>query len=410
MTTRTGSTYQEEKLDLNENSISEETMVCSEISNKPNQDKLIKELIQKEVEENDYIFKGIINSGGFGIVAKVEQYKKKIAIKIIIKEENRELIRGFKGKNIIKRYQEKLNLLDRKYNEKYHCYVMERSFIGSLDKIHDFIDSNLIFKESFVEKLGDNLIRFFAIQIFKAIETLYLGNFVHFDIKPANILIFKGLEIKLIDFSLLKKLENEEGPKEKEKGEKKIPKEKIPIGTPGYSTPEFFMHFQEKLEYDILKKQDYFAIGLVLYMLKYECKSSPIKGCNEINNRQKKNFNLNVTIDSIQRMLYHIKSRKFQDNDFTEFLCNLLQYKPEYRLNFEQIIRNKWLNKNIKEIKKIKNINISDEDNIKLELQKSDFLNNNRKYYRKNFDEKFNNDIKNYRYVRKGKFKFCKRN
>ena len=47
-----------------------------------------------------------------------------------------------------------------------------------------------------------------------------------------------------------------------------------------------------------------------------------------------------------------------------------------------------------------------------LELQKSDFLINNRKYYRKNFDKKYSNEIENkkYRQLKKGKFKFGKRN
>ena len=102
----------------------------------------------------------------------------------------------------------------------------------------------------------------------------------------------------------------------------------------------------------------------------------------------------------------------FQDEDFTQFLCNLIQLRPEDRLDFEEIIRNKWLNKNTKEIQKIYNINESDEDNMVLELQKSDFLINNRKYYRKNFDKKYSNEIENkkYRQLKKGKFKFGKRN
>ena len=81
-------------------------------------------------------------------------------------------------------------------------------------------------------------------------------------------------------------------------------------------------------------------------------------------------------------------------------------------MNFEDIKRNKWLSKNTNEIRKIKNINLNDEDSLIQELQKSDFIINNAKYYRKkNFDEKYknDNDNKKYKQVRKGKFKFGKR-
>ena len=81
-------------------------------------------------------------------------------------------------------------------------------------------------------------------------------------------------------------------------------------------------------------------------------------------------------------------------------------------MNFEDIKRNKWLSKNTNEIRKIKNINLNDEDSLIQELQKSDFIINNAKYYRKkNFDERYknDNDNKKYKQVRKGKFKFGKR-
>ena len=393
----------------NQNSSSEgSTQPIEPNQNEPNEKKIDIEFIKGAVEQNNFKFIDIINSGNFGIVVIAKQFEKKFAIKIIDKKENRsfkpEKVRGFRGINIIKIFYEKLNL---KYFKKdktskiYHFYVMELSFIGRLSSFDEYLYNNLIFKEVFAEKFGDNLIRFFAKQLFKAIETLHIGNLVHFDIKPNNILMFKGLEIKLIDFSFL----NELGKGKEEKQEKG----KIVGGTPGYYTPEYFASFEERFDNDILKKQDYFAIGLVLYMLKYRYKYSPIPVYKGKIGKEFNDFNLNITIDFITRALYHIKSQKFQDNNFTEFLCNLLQYKPEYRLNFKQIMTNKWLNENLKEIKKIKNINISDEDNLKLELQKSDFLINNRKYFRKDFDEKYNKDIKKYKYVRKGKFKFCKR-
>ena len=39
-------------------------------------------------------------------------------------------------------------------------------------------------------------------------------------------------------------------------------------------------------------------------------------------------------------------------------------------------------------------------------MQKSDFLIDNKNNYRKYFDEKIQKDKENYKYIRKGKFKF----
>ena len=65
--------------------------------------------------------------------------------------------------------------------------------------------------------------------------------------------------------------------------------------------------------------------------------------------------------------------------------------------------------KNLEEIDKISKINSFDESNLILELQKSDFLINNSRKYRKNFDEKNELDNINYKNNKKGKFKFGKR-
>ena len=339
----------------------------------------------------------IIGKGGFGCImlGTKEGDGKVYAIKICIPDPVRiiklrkEMVDQFRGRNIIKIFYH--NLKDDE--EYYYIIIMELSYIGDLKHFGNKLYNDLIFKEPFEEKVGDNLVRYFTQQMVTALTTLYQGNLEHYDIKPDNILIFSGLEFKLIDFSLLRKLN---------------PKVTAPIagGTPGYMTPEYYKFSRQDLKFEILQKQDYFALGIVIFMMKYLLEYSPIPLTREGTDEN----NLSITIDSIQRVINKIKSQITQSEDFNEFLINMVQIAPEDRFDFEKIIRNKWLNKNTKEIKKIKDINNSDEDCLKLELQKSDFLNNNRKYYRKGFDEKYNDDKKNYRYVRKGKFKFGKRN
>ena len=53
---------------------------------------------------------------------------------------------------------------------------------------------------------------------------------------------------------------------------------------------------------------------------------------------------------------------------------NLLNYTPEDRPNFENIYRNKWLNKNNKEHREIMILNHNDNKKAIIEFQKSDFL------------------------------------
>ena len=358
--------------------------------------------IEKIIKNYGYNKIKDIGEGGFGSVKEVEKKGKHFAIKVMIKKANEEKVitekvKEFRGPNIVKIMFEKIK------EENYYLYVMEHSYIGDLSKFDKFLYKYLIFKEPFIEKVGNNLIRALTQQMVSALKTLYLGNLVHFDIKPNNMLIFENLTLKLIDFSLLKKLVDKS-------------ESKIPGGTFGYRTPESYEH--KTFDINDLRKQDYFAIGMTIYFLKYG-KSPFSKSEREKNknNNQKinkyHNVDFQITLNTIEQALYKIKTRKYQDKDFTNFLCNLIQLKPKDRFDFAQIVRDKWLNKNSKEIQKIFRINQLNEDNIILELQKSDFLINNTQYYRKKkFDIKFNNEKENkkYKQIKKGKFKFGKRN
>ena len=323
--------------------------------------KRLLEKIKNIIEANGYKHIKEIGHGGFGSVSEVEKNGKHFAMKIILDSNKNddykeELVKEFRGKNIVKIMFYYIGQ-PKQTNEKYYFYIMERSYIGELRKLDEFLYKYLIFEEPFLEKLGDNLTRYLIQQMVTALKTFYLGNLVHFDIKPNNILIYKNLTLKLIDFSLLKKI---------------IPsqKEEIEGGTFGYRTPESYSNKEYNI--DDLQKQDYYAIGMTIYFLKY--------GELPFDNFQRKKFevekagikkiiydeesDLKITTNSIELAMDKIKQEKYQDKDFTDFLCNLIQHKPEDQLNFEQIIRNKWLNKNTKEIEKIININEANENNI----------------------------------------------
>ena len=240
---------------------------------------------------------------------------------------------------------------------------------------------NLIYMSPTNEVIGDNLLRFFTSQIVKSLEILDRNDYTHNDIKPCNFLMFKNLVLKLADYGLLRNPSDTK----KEQG-----KAKIPGGTRGYLTPEFYENEGHIIYEENIKKQDYFALGSTLFYIKY--------GENMLSYNEYKNDHLmtfDYIIDLLQKAMDHVKSSITSDNDFIDFLCNLIQYKPEERYNFEEIYRNKWVNKNTEEIKEIWDINLLDEQKLLIELNKSDYLIDKKNYF-ENYDKikDINNDNK----------------
>ena len=318
----------------------------------------------------------ILGYGGFGFVVEVIYKGKYLAGKVIKKEKNDEtdLITEFKGPNIIS--TTKIFNIDFKNDnddsqiEKYHFILMEYALTDLFNLNKDLYENNklkLIITPPFEGEVSDNLIRFFAYEIIKGLESLDRQNYFHFDIKPDNFLIVKGLIPKLSDFSLLRS---------PNKLEKKDGKVKIPGGTPGFCTPEYYQ--ENYVSSEVAKAQDYFAFGATLFTLKYGSYMIPGKKYegNEIT--------ANFLIDLIQRAIDLIQSKKLSDKDFNDFLINLIKYKPEERFNFEEIYRNKWLNKNLHVISRCYKINYYDEEKLFIELNKSDFLNEKKNKLKKN--------------------------
>ena len=108
------------------------------------------------------------------------------------------------------------------------------------------------------EIMGDNFIRYFIKQLVEGLKLFNIESFCHFDIKPPNILIFTNLVLKFSDFGLLR------NPKEIEDEFENV---KIPGGTHGYLTEEYFK--REFVTSEVARKQDYFALGLTLFFLKF---------------------------------------------------------------------------------------------------------------------------------------------
>ena len=304
-------------------------------------------------------------------------YKNKIMAGKLVKREGNEKTEEEKyamelrNQNIIK--------INKIYSKKiggdyYDLIIMEKAILRDLGKLNEFYHKYNLLKlisNPFDELTGDSLLRFYSRQIINALEALDRNYYFHYDIKPENLLITINLIIKLSDFSLLRKVRDGNT--------------KVPGGTQGFLTPEYYI--DRNMSCEDARKQDYFALGSTLFYLKYGTQMLKYKKSDsgEINN-----FSV---IDLLQKNIAFIKSRKMTDKDFIDFLCSLIQYRPKDRPSFEDIYRNKWLNKDVEYIDNTFNAFQNDEEKLIMELQKKDFLIKKEKEL--NSNNNVNNENKN---------------
>ena len=304
----------------------------------------------------------ILGRGAFGEVRDVTYKNKVMAGKVIEKDEDEQtqeekFVLELRGFNLIKMNK----IYTRKINNKYYdLIIMEKAILRDLGKLNEYFHRHnllkLIYEDPFDEKSGDYLLKFYAKQIINGLETLDRNDFVHFDIKPENLLVTVNLILKLSDFSILRKVNTQI----------KSEKIKLPGGTPGYMTPEYYIN--KYITSEDAKKQDYFALGACLFILKYGEQLLKFKKFDD------SKMNYDRIISLLEKNIAYIKSQKCTDKNFMNFLIKLIMYTPDERPSFEQIYRNKWLNENSKELDQTIMAFENDEEKLIMELQKQDFL------------------------------------
>ena len=335
------------------------------------------QIIEKFADDYDFEIINHLGKGGFGTVyeIKLERMNKHFAAKLLEKKDmfnESELILQFRGPNLVKVnkiYEKKI--MEEEDNQKkekiYNLIIMEKA-LKDLKSFVILLKQGSILKyvvKNPFEMIGDNCTRFIIKQIVKGFETLFMESCVHFDIKPKNILIFNNLVTKITDFGLLRNLN---------KIKNILNRIEIPGGTPGYLPPEYYSNDGHKITFEEAFKLDYFSLGATIFYLKY--------GGNMLKYQKFKDkfITANYIKELMQIAINKIKTTKSNDKDFINFLCKLIQYNPKDRLSFEEIHRNKWLNKNWNQILEIMQANFEDEEKIIEELNKSDFLFKKNKY------------------------------
>ena len=150
-----------------------------------------------------------------------------------------------------------------------------------------------------------------AYEISKALQHLELHKSVHRDIKPMNIMVLKNGDIKLIDFGLARKTEDDT-----------ITMEGIFKGTPQFAAPEIIC-----MESDIDIKTDIFSLGATLYYLISNVK--PFSGDNPYEVFHNRFSEIPKSVRQVD------SSISFQ---FSELIDKMLSAKREDRPTPEEII------------------------------------------------------------------------
>ena len=308
-------------------------------------------------------FNKVLGKGKNYIIREIIYNNKHYAAKLTKREKNvllnnYKLFLDIKGYNIQIIHKIYTELIHDKY---YDLIIEDKAPLRDINKMNTYYRNHDLLKliyNSFNEVVNDTLLRFYATQIINGLETIYRNNIINLNLNLENILVTINLKISLSSFNNCIKYD--------EKQIKDNFKIKIPENTKGYHSPEYYIN--SKMSIEDAKKQDYFALGSSLFLLKFGEKLLDFKQYEELE------MNSDRIINVLERKINFIKSQPFINEDFINFLVSLIQYKIKDRPSFEQIYRNKWLNADKKEINLISNIFILDESKLLLELQKADYL------------------------------------
>ena len=342
--------------------------------NDKDKEKKFDSIINRIINDNDLTRGKDLGKGGYGKVVEVihPKYSKSLAGKLVERKTNSKYNESDICKLVRSPHLVKINFnYEQKIKDKsYNFILMEKAPLKDLKTFSEILRKNNVLKLVYLypfELIGDNFLRFAFKQLVEGLEVLDRGNYVHFDIKPKNILIFTNIIFKFSDFGLLRDI----------KLISKNKKLKIPGGTTGYLPIEYYKNEDHIIHENEANKQDFFALGVTLFFMKYG------KDMIKINNLDEKLDYLGIAdylVDEIQNAMNEIKTTKSSEKEFIDFLISLIQFNAKDRQNFEEIYRNKWINKNWEEILEIFHINIADEEKLILELDKSDFLIKKKQY------------------------------
>ena len=314
----------------------------------------IGEMFKKYIESGDIQEYGR-NLCYFGEVKDIKYKDKIYAGKIILKGnlEDSRLISELRGPNIIRFHKICESKIDN--GIKYHLIIMEKAILMDMYRLIIYYGNHnllsLVFKFPFDETMNDCLLRFFVKQIVDALEILNRVN-CNYLFRPENILITANLILKLSNFKNVNKIKD-------------------------YTK-------------DMMIKC--FTLGRTIFYIKFGKK---IFEDNELEKSETKEQYIDILLKKIsEENKYNIT-----DRDLIYLLIKLIKSE----ITFEQIYRNKWLNKNVDYIEKVLSNFEIDEEKLLNQLLKQDFIIKKNKIIEYNTKVINKNLLYNYKYNKRKK-------
>ena len=350
--------------------------------------------LKKYFKKKGFLYRDKLASGGFGSVYIVSINNRDYACKIQYSDQESKLVKmknecllskSLNGKHIVKTNSIHYDTLDEN-GIKIYSIIMEKALYSDIKFFMNYlISGNLIriinntINFNWLYYMNNNTLVFFLIQIFDGLKMLYESNIVHRDIKPENILVAYGFIVKLCDFGISCKGNNNF---------------KLGSSTWCNEGPEYY-ESKNIEKYEDCFKIDYYPIGLFIYNClfrehvidrKYKnilTKDILIHCLNKANEEMKKHeLDENEEIKNFEDgKVINKENIKFIDKGLSELTRKLISPNISDRPNILEILENNTLNETRKRIKKISEINQFLEIKLFTELRKPKIKLKNRKKY-----------------------------
>ena len=267
----------------------------------------------EEVNRNSFDFLSVIGKGGFGKVWKVrhkkdyKEYAMKEMSKALVIEKNciasilyeRDLLSNFRHPFII-------NMMY-SFQDKDNLYLVMNLVTGG----------DLRYQMSKIQTFTESQSKFLISCLILGLEAIHANDIIHRDIKPENLVLDSRGYLKITDFGIAKKKDNQSLNENS--------------GTPGYMAPEVMSYQNHSFTVD------YYAIGIICYELMMGVR--PYTGENK-----------NIIKEKILAKQVMIKAHEIPNGwskEAADFINNLIQRKPNARLGYKginEIKQHQWFN------------------------------------------------------------------